>query len=121
MRVAAALAGWLTVVSWGAPATNATALPGDLDATFGNGGAVETDLGLSSWGAVAGLVDPLGRVKVSMAGRTGHYVVGALPPTLTVVLAPPATADGRCLEVAFGAAECLRATNGDVRCRHRAP
>ncbi len=57
-----------------------------------------------------------------MAGHGATIVPGVLPPTVTVVLAPPATADGRCLEAAFATAECVqKAGSLDTTCRQTTP
>jgi uncharacterized delta-60 repeat protein len=86
-------------------ATRASAMPGDLDPTFGSAGFVETDPGPSTWGSVAGLVDPLGRIVVVGEG-SGHHLAaarylsdGTLDPAfgsggLVTVVIPPGTTTG---------------------------
>jgi uncharacterized delta-60 repeat protein len=65
---------------------------------------------------------PNGSTKVRLTGHTGSYVPGTLPLTATVVLDPPMTTTGQCLEAAFGADDCTRSETGSsVVCRLRLP
>src|SRR5262245_10200680 len=65
---------------------------------------------------------PNGSTKVRLTGHSGSYVPGTLPLTATVVLDPPMTATGRCLEAAFTTDDCTRSKTGSsVVCRLRLP